>query len=91
MNNLVQFSFQENNVRTIADNRQATYLVLQDVLDAIGSNTRRGDAVAAIEKGFPIEGKGGANGSPLLVRDAPLETSGGVQNTTIIHEAAAAG
>lgn len=79
MTNIIQFTFETNTVRTIADDEGEPWFVLRDLMDAMGSKTKRQDAVASIEQGL---GEG-------WVKNLPLQTSGGEQTATIVSEAAA--
>ena len=77
MSNLQQFSFNSQSVRVISINGDP-WFVANDVLNAIKSTTKINAMKATILEGL---GEG-------YVNNTPLETSGGIQETTIIHEAA---
>jgi anti-repressor protein len=74
---LQQFAFNSQSVRIISINGDP-WFVANDVLNAIKSTTKTNAVKAVISEGL---GEG-------YVNSTPLETSGGVQETTIIHEAA---
>jgi prophage antirepressor-like protein len=76
--NVTVFNFDGKfDVRAIANDDM--WFVLKDVLEAMETSTTTTASISSIEQGL---GKG-------FVNDIPLQTVGGVQNVTIIHEAAA--
>ncbi len=78
MSNLVPFSFGTASIRVI-DNDGTPWFVLRDLLDAIQTTTPTSAAVASIKAGL---GEGFTAG-------LPLQTNGGLQEVTIVAEAAA--
>lgn len=78
MSNLVPFQFESQDIRTIANEQGEPWFVLRDILDATQSKTTVTAAADAINQGL---GEGFAS-------DIPLQTRGGIQQTTIIAEAA---
>lgn len=78
MSNLVPFSFESHEIRTITDDQGAPWFVLRDVLEAMDSKTSTTNAIDSIKTGL---GDGYSQG-------IPLETSGGKQQTVIIAESA---
>jgi prophage antirepressor-like protein len=79
-NSLTTFIFDgKHEVRTvITDTNDDPWFVLRDVLSAMGSSTPTTVAISSIEQGL---GKG-------FNAVIPLQTAGGVQDVTIVHEVA---
>ena len=78
MTNLVSvtpFSFGSAPVRVVEIDGEP-WFVLRDVLQAMGSKTRTSNARTAIEEGSGDE----------YIKTVPLQTAGGMQETTIINE-----
>lgn len=76
--NIVPFQFETKSIRTIANEQGGSWFVLRDVLDAMESKTSSTNALEAISTGL---GEGFSN-------SYPLQTAGGLQQSTIISEAA---
>lgn len=78
MSNLIQFKFESHEIRTLTDEQNENWFVLRDVLQAMGTTTRPAIAKDDIEQGL---GRG-------YTMNTPLQTTGGIQQATIINEAA---
>lgn len=78
MSNLVPFSFGTASIRVI-DNNGTPWFVLRDLLDAMESKTSVSNALESVKAGL---GEGFSAG-------IPLQTNGGMQESTIVAEAAA--
>lgn len=84
MSELKTFSFLADeesepvDVRMVTHEQNAPWFVLRDVLSAMGSSTKLADAVSSVKQGLGQE----------WVGDLPLMTAGGIQQTTIVAEAA---
>lgn len=80
MSNIVEFAFEDKQVRTLTDERDGSaWFVLKDVLSAMGSKTRPADAKTSIEEVFGGEV---ANDYPII------DSLGRTQTATIINEPA---
>ena len=77
MTSLTQFAFNSQQVRVISVNGDP-WFVANDVLNAIKSGTKVNALKSVISEGLGEE----------YLNSTPLESSGGIQETTIIHEAA---
>ena len=77
MSSLQQFAFGSQQVRVISIDGDP-WFVANDVLSAIKSTTKLNALKAVVSEGLGEE----------YVNSTPLKTSGGIQDTTIIHEAA---
>lgn len=78
MSNLIPFTFEGNDIRTITDETGAPWFVLRDLLGAMGTTRTTTQAIESIDEGL---GQG-------YTKDIPLQTTGGIQTLVVVAEPA---